>query len=142
MDKARLHSLYITLRLTHDAWIPGSSRDLSYRRVLDDRAKLDLDLRAALRQAEDELVALRADLDLAMNAAANAERQLSLAERIRSRTRELYERGSATLLELEDAEQGVETALQTVLSRRYQLISLFIDLGLALNLPWRELAGY
>lgn len=136
------YALSASLRFNADAWIPGSGRDLSYRRVLDDRAKLDLDLRAALRQAEDELAALRADLDLAMNAAANAERQLSLAERIRSRTRELYERGGATLLELADAEQGVQAALQTVLSRRYQLVSLFIDLGLALNLPWRELAGY
>ncbi|HAE21194.1 MAG TPA: hypothetical protein DCG47_02570 [Spirochaetaceae bacterium] len=136
------YALSAGLRFNVDSWIPGSSRDLSYKRLLDDVVKLNLDLRAALRQAEDEIAGLKADLELALASAANAERQLFLSERIRDRTRELYERGGATLLELEDAEYALEGAQQVLLSRRYQLIGLFLDLGYALNLPWRSLAVF
>jgi outer membrane protein TolC len=136
------YALSAGLRFNIDSWIPGSSRDLSYRRLLDERAKLEMDLRGGLRQAEDEVAGLVADLRLALSSAVNAERQLLLSERIRGRTRELYERGSATLLELEDAEYALEGAQQNVLSRRYQVVALFIDLSLALNLPWRSLAVF
>ncbi|TFG82591.1 MAG: TolC family protein [Spirochaetales bacterium] len=122
-----------------DSWIPGSKKDLSVQLFADSARRLEIQYTDVLRAARDEISGLVLDLESAGTNIELAGRQATLAERIYEKTREAYRLGSATFLELEDAQQDVSTAEQALLGYRYQYLSVLIDLGYALNTDWRLL---
>jgi len=127
------------LSFNADAWIPGSRKDLELRVLRENEDRLALAYEQARRSALDEIEALRLDIDAARNSLELAGGQVSLAERIAARTKEAWERGTATALELEDAQYSVDAARQALIASQYQYLSLIIDLGYALNTDWRTL---
>jgi outer membrane protein TolC len=133
------YSLSAGLTFNPDAWIPGSRKDLELKRLLDSKERLTLAYEQAKRAAFDEIEALKLDIDFTRDNLTVAEGQISLAERILVRTREAYDRGVATSLELDEAQLAVDSARQSLIALRYQYLSLLIDLGYALNLPWQSL---
>ncbi len=135
-------SLSAGLSFNADAWIPKSRKDLELRALRDTEAQLALAYEQARKSALDEIGAIRLDIESAWNSLFVAGEQASLSERIYSRTTEAWERGSATILELEDAQLAVDLARQSLLAGRYQYLSLLIDLGYALNVDWRTLAKW
>jgi len=133
-------SLSAGLSFNPDAWIPNSRKDLELLALKETEARLAQKLVQDRRNARDEVDTVLLDLELAKNGLALAEGQVSLSERIYARTKEAWERGSATGLELEDAQYAVDSARQSLISSRYQYLSLILDLGYALNVDWRTLA--
>ncbi|PKL24019.1 MAG: hypothetical protein CVV47_12205 [Spirochaetae bacterium HGW-Spirochaetae-3] len=133
------YSVGAGLAFNADAWIPNSRRDLELRVLRETETRLAMTYAQAKRDARDEIAALRIDIGSARSAIALAEGQESLAVRILARAREAYERGSATVLELEDARLAADSATQSLIASRYQYLSLIIDLGYALGVDWREL---
>lgn len=132
-------SLSATLSFNADAWIPGSRKDLELRARRETETRLALGYEQTRRTALDEVEALRLDLEFARNSLELASGQISLAERIATRARDAWERGSATALELEAAQYDVDAARQALIASQYQYLSLLIDLGYALNTDWRNL---
>ncbi|MBU0929326.1 MAG: TolC family protein [Spirochaetes bacterium] len=127
------------LSFNADAWIPNSRKDLELRALRDTEKRLALAYEQARRAALDEVAALRADIEYASDGIDLATAQESLAARILARAREAYDRGSATGLELEDAELALGSARQSLIASRFQYLSLVIDLGYALGVDWRSL---
>jgi len=127
------------LTFNADAWIPGSRKDVELQILRETEGRLALSREQARRGALDEVEALRLDIEFARNSLELAGGQISLAERIAARTREAWERGSATALELEAAQYDVDAARHALIASRYQYLSLVIDLGYALNTDWRTL---
>jgi len=132
-------SISAGLSFNADAWIPGSRKDVELQVLRETEDRLALAYEQARRSALDEVEALWLDIDAARNSLELASGQVSLAERIATRTREAWERGSATALELEDAQYSVDAARQALIASQYQYLSLVIDLGYALNTDWRTL---
>jgi len=127
------------LSFNADAWIPGSRKDMELQALREAEDRLALSHEQSRRIALDEVEALSLDLEFARNSLELARGQISLAERITDRTREAWDRGSATALELEDAQYTVDAARQALIASQYQYLSLLIDLGYALNTDWRTL---
>jgi len=134
-------NFFISAGLTFnaDAWIPGSRKDLELLALREAEDRLAFSYEQALRSALDEVEALRLDIEFAQTSVELAAGQISLAERIATRAREAWERGSATALELEAAQYDVDAARQALIASQYQYLSLLIDLGYALNTDWRTL---
>lgn len=125
------------LSFNADAWIPGSRKDVELQALREAEDRLALSYEQIRRSALDEVEALQLDIDSAQNSLELSSGQLSLAERIAIRTREAWDRGVATALELDDAQYAVDAARQTLIASQYQYLSLLIDLGYALNTDWR-----
>ncbi|OHD24685.1 MAG: hypothetical protein A2Y38_07460 [Spirochaetes bacterium GWB1_59_5] len=132
-------SISASLSFNADAWIPGSRKDLELLALRETEDRLARSHEQIRRSALDEVEALRLDLEFARNSLELASGQISLSERIAARTREAWERGAATALELEDAQYAVDSAKQTLIASQYQYLSLLIDLGYALNTDWKTL---
>jgi outer membrane protein TolC len=132
-------SVSAALSFNADAWIPNSRKDLELTALRETEERLARAYEQARRNARLEVEGLLLDLEQSRAALGVATDQVALSERIYARTREAYERGSATALELEDAQYSVDTARQALVSGRYQYLALLIDLGYALGVDWRTM---
>ncbi|PKL07802.1 MAG: hypothetical protein CVV51_12215 [Spirochaetae bacterium HGW-Spirochaetae-7] len=139
-DSSDQFTLKAGLAFNPDAWIPRSQKDLALRSLREAQDSQAAKYQQGLRNARDEIEALLLDIGLAARSLELADGQVSLAERIYVRTKEAWERASATGLELEEAGLAVDSAQQSLIAVRYQYLSLLIDLGYALNVDWRTLA--
>lgn len=122
-----------------DAWVPGSRKTLELNSLRDTEKRLAHSYEQVHRNAIDDVNALLLDLTSARSSISVATAQLELAERIYEQTTIAWERGAATSIELEDARYSVDAALQSLVSGRYQYLTLLIDLGYSLNVDWRTL---
>ncbi|MFH2116202.1 MAG: TolC family protein [Spirochaetota bacterium] len=124
-----------------DAWIPGSQKDLAFVALLEARAQQAIEYDRMLKAAREKVDDLLIDLSLRINELRLTEAKLSLAERIHVQTREAYNRGSATLLSMDDAQNKVEIQRQALVSSQLAYLQLVIDVGYALGADWRSLLG-
>jgi outer membrane protein TolC len=127
--------------ISADAWIPGSQKDLAYVALLEARDQQALEYDRMLKAAREKVEDLIVDLSLRINDLRLTEAKLALAERIHSQTKTAYERGTVTLLGLNDAQNKVELQRQALVSSRLAYLQLVIDVGYALGVEWQSLPG-
>jgi multidrug efflux system outer membrane protein len=127
------------LNIPIDSWIPGTSRNQSFRRADDSIEKAKLDLTMAEESAKNEIRSLASRLRNSWDAILTARLSLEYAQRAYELTEQGFRNGTVESLTLEDARNNMANARQRLLQSELSYFNMTLDLSAALNVNWKNL---
>jgi outer membrane protein TolC len=128
-------SFSITVSLPIDDWLPHSGTDNKIRNTQDEIDRLDYQKETAFQAAEMEIRSLAMDLNTSREILLVLEDSIEINGESLEMSRESYENGGLTLLDLETSENDLFQAEIDLLSEQFNYISSLLDLEAAVNSP-------
>jgi outer membrane protein TolC len=123
----------LSLSLSLDGLVPGSSSKTRVREAEDSVRKADLELRQTVQDAELEIETLVLQIQKSKRTIQVLERNIELAEKTYDLTEQEYRAGITGLLELEEVNDNLREAMLNWIQESYAYLDAVFDLEYALN---------
>lgn len=127
-------SYTVAVSIPLDGFIPNSRTQVGLAKLQDSLDKLSLQRRQALQQLELGVVSKVQNLNMLASQAELAKQSLELTEKLYVMHMIQYESGYVTFLQLQEAQNNLVSAKQSILGLEYQYVSGLIDLLYDLNI--------
>ena len=128
-----------SLNIPIDSWIPGTSKDQSFKRANDSVERAKLDLSITEDAAKTQIRSLTALLHNSWDSIIIARLSLEAARRGYELTEQGFRNGTVEYLTLEDARNNMANVRQRLLQSELSYFNMILDLSAALNVDWKNL---
>jgi outer membrane protein TolC len=130
----------VTLSIPVDPWIPGTKSNQSGRADTAEVEKARLDLKSAETAAKTQIRSLAANLRNSWASLEIALLRVEIARRTYEYKEEGFRNGTVGYQDFEDTRNELTSARQRLLQSELAYQNLILDLAVALNVDWKELA--
>jgi outer membrane protein TolC len=130
----------VTLTVPVDPWIPGTQKNQSGRADAAEVEKARLDLKNTETAAKTQIRSLATSLRNSWASLEIALLRVEIARRTYEYTEEGFRNGTVGYQDFEDTRNELTSARQRLLQSELTYQNLILDLAVALNVDWKELA--